>query len=48
MPDEVEDQVENGGSEGENGRVGERGPASWPFSLSHTAGVCTNPRRTDP
>ncbi len=36
MPDEVEDVVEIGGSKGENGRGSERGPASWPFSLSHS------------
>ena len=29
-PNEVRDQVENGGSEGENGRDGERAPA-WPI-----------------
>ena len=43
MPDEVEDDVENGISEGENGKGSERGPgsASWP---SHAAGVCINAR----
>ena len=45
MPDEVEDDVENGISEGENGKGSERGPgsASWPFPRSGRLRQRTDP-----
>ena len=45
MPDEVEDDVENGISEGENGKGSERAPgsASWPFPRSGRLRQRTDP-----